>query len=225
MNTNEPPTDRFVRQRDLVPMQRLSEVTCTVIGVGAIGRQVALQLAAIGARRLQLIDFDRVDHTNVTTQGYRTDDVGMPKVQATAEAVQQLDPTIGVTTVQDRFRSKLEIGETVFCCVDSISARTVIWRSVKNRCQFWADGRMLGETIRVLTATGSVGCEHYGRTLFAQSDAQRGSCTSRSNIYAASIAAGMMLHQFARWLRDLPVDCDTTVNLLAGEWSEIGARL
>ncbi len=63
-------TERFSRQRDLVPHERLSTIKVTVIGVGAIGRQVALQLAAIGARRLQLIDFDSVELTNVTAQGY-----------------------------------------------------------------------------------------------------------------------------------------------------------
>ena len=34
----------------------------------------------------------------------------------------------------------------------------------------------------------------------------------------SNIAAGLMLHQFTRWLRALPVDVDTSVNLLAGEW-------
>jgi phosphoglycerate dehydrogenase-like enzyme len=47
-------TERFARQRDLVPRERLSTIKVTVIGVGAIGRQVALQLAAIGTRHLQL---------------------------------------------------------------------------------------------------------------------------------------------------------------------------
>src|SRR3954468_13424343 len=63
-------SDRFVRQQDLVPAAKLADLRITVIGVGAIGRQAALQLAAIGARSLKLIDFDRVDLTNVTTQGY-----------------------------------------------------------------------------------------------------------------------------------------------------------
>ena len=62
--------DRFVRQRELVPSDRLADITATVIGIGAIGRQIALQLAAIGTPRIQLVDFDEVDHTNVTTQGY-----------------------------------------------------------------------------------------------------------------------------------------------------------
>jgi sulfur carrier protein ThiS adenylyltransferase len=42
---------------------------------------------------------------------------------------------------------------------------------------------------------------------------------SRSTIYATSIAAGIMVHQFTRWLRGIPVDFDTTLNLLAGEWT------
>ena len=29
----------------------------------------------------------------------------------------------------------------------------------------------------------------------------------------------LMVHQFTRWLRDIPVDFDTTLSLLAGEWT------
>ncbi len=217
--TNVVQVDRFIRQRDLVPPDRLSNVTATVIGVGAIGRQIALQLAAIGAPSIQIIDFDVVDATNVTTQGYLSVDVGQPKVLATAGAIRSLDTSLRITTVQDRYRAKKEIGEVVFCCVDSISARAAIWRSAASGCEFWADGRMLGEVIRVLAASGTSGFRRYSGTLFPQSDAQSGSCTSRSTIYAASIAAGIMVHQFTRWLRRIPVDFDTTLNLLAGEWT------
>src|SRR4051794_9837553 len=145
MATSTISEDRFMRQRDLVPADRLTDLTATVIGVGAIGRQVALQLAAIGVRRLQLVDFDRVDLTNITTQGYLQEDVGESKVLATACAIARLDPAVDVAAVADRFRPKLEIGQAVFCCVDSIEARGAIWRSVSRTSSFWADGRMLGE--------------------------------------------------------------------------------
>ena len=210
-------SDRFARQRELVPSDRLADVTVTVIGVGAIGRQVALQLASIGAPRIQLVDFDMVEVTNVTTQGYLSNDVGQPKVLATADAIRCLDGSIQVDTVQDRYRAKLNIGQAIFCCVDSISARAAVWRSAGSRCRFWVDGRMLGEVIRVLVVAEEHGREHYPTTLFPQSESQPGRCTARSTIYTANIAAGLMLHQLARWLRGQPVDRDTTLNLLASE--------
>ena len=74
--------DRFVRQQDLVPRDRLAAMQATVIGVGVIGRQAALQLAASGVPPIQLVDFDVVDLGNVTTQGYMAADVGQAKVAA-----------------------------------------------------------------------------------------------------------------------------------------------
>ena len=193
-----------------------------MIGVGAIGRQVALQLAALGVPRLQLIDFDTVEDTNVTTQGYDFEDIGQSKVDATAGAVQRIDPQIHVDVVHDRYRSRIETGAAVFCCVDSISARTAIWRAVSRHlvsrhCRFWCDGRMLGEIIRVLAVTDTAGRRHYPTTLFRQSEAQAGRCTAHGAIYTACIASGLMTQQFTRWLRDLPVEPDVSLNLPALE--------
>ena len=213
------PRARLIRQRDLVPEEKLNNTSITIIGVGAIGRQVAIQLACMGARQLQLIDFDTVDHANVTTQGYLPAQIGHPKVEALHDSIREIDNEIAVETINDRYRPKYRSGKAVFCCVDSISARAAIWRSLKDSIQFWCDGRMLGETIRVLTATPSTGFDHYASTLFAQEEAQVGPCTSRSTIDAASIAAGLMVHQFTRWLRAQPIDEECTLNLLASELS------
>lgn len=215
MNTT---LDRFERQSELVPAEKLRSLTVTVIGVGAIGRQVALQLASLGVRRLQLVDFDRVEPTNITTQGYCKADLGQSKVEATARAVRAIDTGIEVETVNDRFRLGLATGEVVFCCVDSISSRSAIWRTLRNQCAFWCDGRMRGEVLRVLTAVDSPSRTHYDTTLFPQSEAQTGSCTSRSMIYSAGISAGLMLHQLIRWMRGLSVDRDLTLNLLSGDY-------
>ena len=128
--------DRFTRQQELVPQERLKELTVSVVGVGAIGRQVALQLAAIGVPRLVLVDFDVVDQTNGTTQGYLRGDVGESKVLATGKMITALDPSIEVQMIADRWRPRLELGEAVFCCVDSISARAAIWKSAGRGCRF-----------------------------------------------------------------------------------------
>ena len=212
--------DRFARQQGIVPAEALAQSAVTVIGVGAIGRQVALQLAAIGVPRLQIVDFDFVEFTNVTSQGYQWEDAQLrrPKVIATRQAIRRIDPHVEVEVIEDRFRPKQQHHDAVFCCVDSISTRATIWRAVQGTTRFWTDGRMLGEVLRVLAVADGAGRELYKDTLFPESEAQQGSCTSRSTIYAASIAAALMVHQFTRWLRGLPVDPDTSLNLLAGEW-------
>ena len=209
--------ERFSRQQGLVPQERLEHLTATVIGVGAIGRQVALQLAALGVRRFILIDHDTVDLSNVTTQGYSLDDVGQHKVHALASTLQHYDGQIGTIEIPDRFRPDMHVSDVIFCCVDSIDTRAAIWRRVGRGAEFWADGRMRGEALRILVAADQASRAHYPTTLFPESEAQVGACTARSTLYAASIAAGLMLHQFVRWLRGQAVDADLALNLLASE--------
>jgi sulfur carrier protein ThiS adenylyltransferase len=218
-STSTPNSNRFLRQRDLISTESLANNPVTIIGVGAIGRQIALQLAALGVKKIQLIDFDTVELHNVTTQGYRDSDVGHDKVAATADAILEVDSTISIDKVSDRFRIRQTVNDSVFCCVDSISSRTAIWNHLKSRTQFWVDGRMLGEVIRILAASDPASRGAYSKSLFSQSEAQTGSCTSRSTIYAANIAAALMVHQFSRWLRRLPLDKDLSLNLLSSELS------
>lgn len=213
--------DRFLRQRDLVPTDVIATTPVTVIGVGAIGRQVALQLAALGVGQVQLIDFDRVALHNITSQGYRQRDIGAPKAVAAAAAIAEIDASISVEAVCDRFRPRQSHAHIVYCCVDSISARTAIWNHLQRRSAFWVDGRMLGETIRVLTAADDSSRTAYRNSLFAPTEAQTGSCTARSTIYAANIAAALMVHQFTRWVRRLPLDDDLSLNLLSSELSVV----
>jgi molybdopterin-synthase adenylyltransferase len=138
-------------------------------------------------------------------------------VNATASAVWQIDPQIHVELVEDRFRPQVTVGDVLFCCVDSIEARAAIWRSAGHCVRFWCDGRMLGEVMRILTVADDQGRARYPSSLFAPSEAITGACTSRGTIYTACIAAGLMTHQFARWLRELPAEPDLTLNLLASE--------
>ncbi len=213
MNTSE----RYSRQRDIVPPERLAACKATVIGVGAIGRQVTLQLAAMGISWLQLIDFDRVEESNLASQGYLEEDLGKPKVEATAELCRRINSALETQQVNDRFRRSMETGNTVFCCVDKIDIRRLIWESIKDTAAFFADGRMSAEVLRVLVACDAASQQHYPSTLFTAEQAYSGSCTAKTTIYCANIAAGLMIAQFAKYLRNMPVEADVQFNLLSSE--------
>ena len=212
--------DRDLRQRDLVPPEKLAACKVTVIGVGAIGRQVAIMLAAMGVPWLQFFDHDTVDVVNLAPQGYFPGDIGMPKVDAMANLLRQINPDTQLHPVTERFRrSTADHGNVVFVCVDSIDTRKLIFDTLGQKVDFICDGRMAAEVLRVLTVTDHASRTYYPTTLFTAAEAFRGACTAKSTIYCAGIAAGLMVGQFAKWLRGMPTDRDVTLNLLAAEMS------
>jgi sulfur carrier protein ThiS adenylyltransferase len=223
------PVERDVRQRNLVPPERLATCHALVVGVGAIGRQVALQLAAVGVPRMTLFDDDTVGTENLAPQGYWADHVGMLKVTATSHTCRLLHPAIEVSGVPERFRrstARKFVSERhliVFACVDSIGTRRLLWESLRHSAALFVDGRMSAEVLRVLAAAHPATDTYYATTLFDESQAYVGACTARSTIYTASIAAGIMVGQWARWLRGQPVDADLCFNLLASELTAAGS--
>ena len=214
---NTPFLDRDLRQREIVPPERLTACRATVIGVGAIGRQVAVQLAAIGVPALELIDPDTVEAVNLACQGYLEQDLQRLKVEATAEFCRRLNGGIEVVAVPGRFQRSRAIGNAVFCCVDSIETRRLIWESVRDRVELFVDGRMSVEVLRVLVACDPDSRRHYPTTLFTAEQAYSCACTARSTLFCANIAAGFMVAQLAKFLRRLPIDADIQVNLLSNE--------
>jgi sulfur carrier protein ThiS adenylyltransferase len=217
--------DRDIRQRDLVPPERLAACQALVIGVGAIGRQVAVQLAAMGIPRLILFDDDTVQVENLAPQGYWLEDLGISKVRATTAVCLCINPDIEMRAVEQRFKRSSEgvlprdHKLIVFCCVDKIQTRRLIWETLHHRADFFVDGRMSAEVLRVLASAMPATDRYYGTTLFTEAEAFVGSCTSKSTIYTACVVAGLMVGQWTRWLRGFPVDNDLMLNLLGSELS------
>ena len=77
--------------------QKLMDAKVLVIGAGGLGSPVAMYLAAAGVGTLGLVDFDRVDLSNLQRQLlHDTDDVGRPKVESARERIRDLNPNVDV---------------------------------------------------------------------------------------------------------------------------------
>ncbi len=216
-------SERDTRQRTLVPPDRLAQLHVLVIGVGAIGRQVALQLACLGVSHLTLMDHDTVGVENLAVQGYWPSDLQKPKVQATGSLCKQILPELQLTLSAERYRrfpgwrANPGMKPVVMACVDSITTRKLIWESQQDHAALFLDGRMQAEVMRILAHDERMDPQRYAASLFSEAEAQGGPCTARSTIYTASITAGLMMSQLVRWLRHLPLIPDQTFNLLSGE--------
>jgi len=84
--------------------ERLRRGSVLLVGAGGLGSPAALYLAAAGVGRLGLVEFDRVDETNLHRQVlYGGADVGRPKMEAALERLRDLNAEIEVVPFAERF--------------------------------------------------------------------------------------------------------------------------
>jgi sulfur-carrier protein adenylyltransferase/sulfurtransferase len=83
---------------------KAAKVLC--IGTGGLGAPLGQYLAAAGVGRIGLVDFDKVDLTNLQRQIlFSTEDVGRPKIEAAAERLRGLNPDIQIDTFETMLTS------------------------------------------------------------------------------------------------------------------------
>jgi len=75
--------------------RRLKGGSVLCIGTGGLGSPLLLYLAAAGVGRIGIVDFDRVDESNLQRQVlHATPDVGRSKVQSAASRIASLNPHV-----------------------------------------------------------------------------------------------------------------------------------
>ena len=78
--------------------KRLDSARVAVAGLGGLGSNVAFALARIGVGHLHLIDFDKVDLTNLNRQQYFMRHVGMNKTDALKGELLDINPYLDIKT-------------------------------------------------------------------------------------------------------------------------------
>ena len=77
--------------------KKLKAASVLIIGAGGLGSPLSMYLAAAGIGRLGIIDFDRVDLSNLHRQILFSDaDVGRPKVEAAKDRLFEINPLIEI---------------------------------------------------------------------------------------------------------------------------------
>ena len=81
---------------------RFSSATVAICGLGGLGSNIAIALARAGIGKLILIDFDRVDITNLHRQQYKADQIGSYKTDALAENLLEIAPYTEIETITEQ---------------------------------------------------------------------------------------------------------------------------
>lgn len=209
---------RGSRYADIISPERLRSLTCTIVGAGAVGYQVARNLCQMGVGNLIIFDDDKVSVENLGPQGYPVGRLGDAKTYAARAELALLNPDCRVTTFPVKFENTTEFGgEIVMACVDSIMTRRVLWEAaVKARTPLFVDARMSAEAWELYALDQPELYRAYEKTLFPASEAYAAPCQARSTNYCASIVAGFAVAAVTKWARGFPaqwLEC----NIMSGE--------
>lgn len=79
-----------------------SSAAVAVCGLGGLGSNIAIALARAGIGKLILVDFDRVDITNLHRQQYKAVQIGKYKTDALTENLLDIAPYIKIQAVTQR---------------------------------------------------------------------------------------------------------------------------
>lgn len=164
--------DRYARHRLIAwwDQQRVTNARVLVAGAGAIGNEVVKLLALMGVNNLLIVDFDRIDITNLTRSVlFRDTDVGKSKAAVAAIRARELNPESVAVGIEGDLEFDVGLGvyrkvDVVIGCLDSINARLALNRASLRAGTPWLNGGIEATFGEVSLHSGSSACFECGMT-------------------------------------------------------------
>src|SRR5579859_3393843 len=126
LNPNSP----FFHEERHAPLAPFADRPITICGAGALGGNLTETLARMGFSHLKLIDKDRVEMRNLSTQPYSRAEVGAPKARALANmlyrAVQAKLEAVVVELTSSNSEGLLQGSGLVVDAFDNCAARAAV---------------------------------------------------------------------------------------------------
>lgn len=115
--------------------EKFAASTVAICGLGGLGSHIAFALARAGVGRLILIDFDRVDISNLHRQQYKASQIGKYKTEALQENLREIAPytdmemhTVRIT--EENLKELLQDADIVCEAFDDAEAKAMLVNGV-----------------------------------------------------------------------------------------------
>lgn len=92
--TKEKWLEALIQRHGQSRQEKFQKATVAICGLGGLGSNIAISLTRAGIGKLILIDFDRVDPSNLNRQQYKMSQLGMYKTEALVKNLQEITPYI-----------------------------------------------------------------------------------------------------------------------------------
>lgn len=196
----------YTRQRDWFDPDE-TQAAVTIVGCGGIGSFTAFALAKLGVADIRLVDFDTVDEHNVPNQLFTPSQIGMEKVAALAQTIEDATDA-RVTCINKPLQDGIPLAPVVISALDSMIARAELWQQVRFKLdvKLFLDGRLGGENVVLYSAKPSdpVDVKGYEATLHTDAEGDDLPCTARSIIDVGFVIASLMTRSVRQSYMGLP---------------------
>jgi molybdopterin/thiamine biosynthesis adenylyltransferase len=207
----------------------LFDTPINIIGAGATGSWLALQLAKLGIKGslINVWDFDVVEEHNVPNQLFGLQHIGQPKVEALHEIIYTYTGTS--IRVKNEAFEKGRLAGYVFIMVDSMAGRESIWDNavkMKSSVTHLVEPRMGLDMGRIYNVNPMEikQIEAYEGTFYSDEEAEVSACgTSQTVITTAMSVASTCARQFINHYAGEELDNEILVdfkynNLITSRW-------
>ena len=140
-----------------------------VLGCGGLGTHILYDLAAIGIKRLTILDFDKIEVSNLNRQIlYKEADIGTEKVLTAKKRLLEFNGELDITTHSKRLESTADVAaviegqDLVICVADKPANYIGEWLNeacVKHRVPFITGGLDVRRSVFYSVSPGVTGCE------------------------------------------------------------------
>lgn len=116
----------------LEKQETLKNSKVLVIGAGGLGSSILYYLTAVGIGTLGIVDFDKIELTNLNRQIlHRTEDIGKAKVKSASEKLKKLNPNVSINEYDIKLNNHnietiLEMYDVVVDATDNLTTRYLI---------------------------------------------------------------------------------------------------
>jgi molybdopterin/thiamine biosynthesis adenylyltransferase len=149
----------YGRQTDILDPEVARDTHVTIVGLGTVGSNAAVELAKMGVGSMHLIDGDVVESHNLPSQRYLVSDLGREKATALADRVREVNDFVNVNAEVAMLAGGevFEDGPVILAVDDMEVRKNVLELSVAYRPNhpLVIDGRMGGKMMQVLAFDGS----------------------------------------------------------------------
>ena len=193
----------------------LKNVEFHIVGCGAIGSSVAMQLVRLGADNFYLYDFDKVEIPNIGVSQYNEQDVGLPKVGALINHMKRVNVMIKVEGIIDRFRTYEGSKEGILILgLESMKARRDIVKMLV-KCPYKPkiviDGRMGAEHYQQYIYN-NITMSQYDKNWYSDDESDPEPCTRKATSYCSNMSGSFIANAAKNIVMKQPYFKEVTFN-------------